>query len=42
MNTFRENYTPEPMPYRNTAKDFLVAVVIGAMLALALIAWWAA
>jgi hypothetical protein len=42
MNTFRENYKPEPLPYRNTAKDYLLAIVIGAMLAVALTAWWAA
>lgn len=43
MHEFRENYKPEPAPeYRNTGKDYLTAVVIGTLLALALTAWWSA
>lgn len=42
MHEFRENYTPAPAPYKNTAKDYLAAIAIGALLAVALTAWWSA
>jgi hypothetical protein len=41
MNEFRENYAPAPaMRPASAAKDVLLAVFIGAGLALALVQWW--